>query len=310
VSDSANTAEWDDLQRLLFSDRVADILMLLDCCHSGSTITARLTDEDRLVETIVACSSKETTPVRGKYSFTQKLITVLGNEDYWKLKQFETIWLYSGLLSLQNDQAVLSGWTDKPEKNITPLYTRLLSPRENARRMLIHRLTKDGTQEVKDDIGTEDAGIEAPKATDWGVIPPEFSTENTSVATLVVLADRDIAEGDSSSHSIGLPSSGEHFSQPTRPLIQTFRLAWVQPRPRGKMKDQPSVFVRRCHLFILIVATVTWPRFGLKSTIRACTAGCWLEDEKDTKAIVTRSQSYRQVSTRIRCMNWRKCISR
>ncbi|KAF4628967.1 hypothetical protein G7Y89_g9181 [Cudoniella acicularis] len=92
---------WNRAQERLLSGSKADILIILDCCHSASAIEPDYESRENAVDILVASSIDGKAPLREEYSLTHKLTAVLQSPDLY-VKGFSTWFLHKRLVRHQN----------------------------------------------------------------------------------------------------------------------------------------------------------------------------------------------------------------
>jgi hypothetical protein len=143
---------WNLIQESFLFDSKADILIILDCCHSASVIGSDYYTGDNAVDFLLASSIEGKAPLRDKYSLTCKLVTALKSPDIWK-GGFHVWFLYITLLQIQNQLGRLDllEFGGDAECGTTPILIHWISDQEKNRDIFIHRLKGE-----EEDEGGED----------------------------------------------------------------------------------------------------------------------------------------------------------
>ncbi|KAL7958637.1 putative subtilisin [Trichoderma compactum] len=147
-------AEWPG--QSLRTGIKADILIILDCCHSASAVKRVCPDQDNVVYLLTACSIEGKAPLRDGYSLTHKLSTVLGRKEFLK-EPFALEVAYSYLIEHQSNAIRIGG---DSEIGITPLFFPIVSKRGTSRQIFIHVLEEDISDEEEEEAA-EKVGIRA-----------------------------------------------------------------------------------------------------------------------------------------------------
>lgn len=91
--------QWNDSEHLLRKTD-ADVLVILDCCESGTLRFSERSRSQRLFEMLTACDAGESTRFPGPHSFTSALISAL--EGLEKEKRFNTCKLRQKIMEVPN----------------------------------------------------------------------------------------------------------------------------------------------------------------------------------------------------------------
>lgn len=69
---------WQDAEKLLINYAKSDILIVLDCCYAGTVFSgSKESDNDRIVEVLVATAREEYTARPGQFSFTTAFVKAM-----------------------------------------------------------------------------------------------------------------------------------------------------------------------------------------------------------------------------------------
>lgn len=201
-------------------------MILLDCCHSANTATQVVSDSDNIVEVIAACSVEGKTPARGNYSFTTGLVKLLGSPKYWTT-QFDTAYLYSGLINRQNFLVVLNDQVGSSERGISPLRIDLVSQRIKTRHISLHRLH-----------------IDQPKETSKSFPKHQIEGAGERLRTLEPSIPTPLLPEPTKPHSDLVYQIKNHFNPRTVPsavseqLHLSSRFIWTRPKSRKKKMEE------------------------------------------------------------------------
>lgn len=179
-------AEWNARQKSFMKDTSADILIILDCCHSASAIEPVYADQSNVVELLVACSIEGKAPLREKHSLTFKLTELLREKKFWE-SGFSISYLYSHLVHFQKLRGQVS-FDDQDERGITPLRFPILSRREESRSIHIHRRIPPDSEEEESEADSSGSAVrDSPTKPSLG--SPAGTTNPLQIRTLGVYSD-------------------------------------------------------------------------------------------------------------------------